>query len=98
MLSLICDQKIVLFRDDQIKNTKVFLDIQKLKKSIVNHIKSYLVENLINNFELDSQQLLMDYILICFLLGNDFIPAFANLSILSNGIEIYLHFFITLKF
>ena len=88
MLSLICDQKIVLFRDDQIKNTKIFLDIQKLKTSIISHIKSSLDVNLIDVSQLNSKQLLMDYILICFLLGNDFIPAFANLSILSNGIEI----------
>lgn len=82
MLSLISDKDIVLFRDDQQKNTKLFLNIQRLKKAIFTHLMSELT------FSIEPQQILMDYILLCFLLGNDFIPSFANLSILSNGIEI----------
>jgi 5'-3' exonuclease len=83
MLSLMTNDHIYLFRDDQTKNTQIYLDIQRLKRCIIKHN-----QDLTNLSQVETEEtLLTDYIVICFLLGNDFIPGFANLSILSNGIE-----------
>jgi 5'-3' exonuclease len=86
MLSLISDKKIYLFRDQHGKsdqNTRMFLDIQRLKNGIVSHVKST-----VELEELNGSQILFDYLVMCFLLGNDFLPTFADLSILGNGIEL----------
>jgi len=55
---------------------KLFLDIQSLQNSIFEEMGS-----------IHQQQSVYDYIFMCFLLGNDFLPHFPCLNIRTNGIR-----------
>jgi len=57
-------------------NEKLFLDIQLLHESIFEEMGS-----------LNKEQSVHDYIFMCFLLGNDFLPHFPCLNIRTNGIR-----------
>ena len=59
------------------------LDIKLLSKSII-----YEMTSMNNKFY--SKNILYDYIFICFLLGNDFLPHFPSLNIRTHGINILL--------
>jgi len=67
-------------------NELCLLDIILLTQKIVNELRSDFVlirgenENIMND-------IVKDYIFICFLLGNDFLPHFASLNIRTNGID-----------
>lgn len=87
MLSLISKcNNIYLFRErteyniENIDSNYIYLDINKLKKSIVNNIKP-------NNYKLTNESLLNDYIFICFFLGNDFIQHTPTINIRYMGLE-----------
>jgi len=58
------------------QDEKLFLDIEKLHHSIFEEMGS-----------LNKQQSVYDYIFMCFLLGNDFLPHFPCLNIRTNGIR-----------
>ena len=58
------------------QNEKLFLDIQLLHESIFEEMGS-----------LNKEQSVYDYIFMCFLLGNDFLPHFPCLNIRTNGIR-----------
>jgi 5'-3' exonuclease len=85
MLSLLSNRNIILFRDDMLKDKISILNINLLKRSIINHFNE--IFGVPSVYNIESHQILYDYIVLCFLLGNDFLPAFANLSLLSDGIE-----------
>jgi 5'-3' exonuclease len=77
MLSLCCqtDNQIYLMRDNL--NDIKFLDICALRKCV----SKYLYDSLDISY-------MYDYVFICFLLGNDFIPNIACLKIKSGAIDI----------
>ena len=87
--------KIILIRDNSFNNTlsenkKVidYLDIKNLRRYICNDLTNLLVEyKHINKNNIDLENLLYDYIIICFLLGNDFLDHAPSLSIKKNGID-----------
>ena len=56
---------------ENITEPYVYLDIQKLKNDIIMIIK----EPFVNEYKISDQQILNDYIFMCFLVGNDFIVA-----------------------
>jgi 5'-3' exonuclease len=60
-------------------NKNYFLDIPELYNSIKNFMSNEITSNEINRVH--------DYILICFLLGNDFLPHFPALNIRTGGID-----------
>jgi 5'-3' exonuclease len=60
-------------------NQDYLMDISFLSESISLNMNHYSVNHSINR--------LNDYILICFLLGNDFMPHFPSVNIKTNGIE-----------
>ena len=67
-----------------------FLDIPQLSKVIISDMNN-------NGPEPESEKgnnLLFDYILICFLLGNDFLPHFPSINIRTRGIEILMNTYI----
>jgi 5'-3' exoribonuclease 1 len=101
MLSLMSDKKIVLFRDDKSKNGSTgegtFLEIKTLKRCICLHLNRHdrgdsdchdRGDNDRDKHDRGDRRTVIEYILICFLLGNDFLPNFENLSLLRDGIEI----------
>ena len=66
----------------------MYLDIPKLARQIINEMKN---KGMYINKNTNLKTLLDDYILMCFLLGNDFLPHFPVLSIRNNGIDILLN-------
>ena len=97
MLSLmnINYDKIILIRDNSFNNTlsedkKVvdYLNIGNLYKYICNDLCGLLRQH--KNISIDtlnSSNIIYDYILLCFLLGNDFLESLPSLSIKKSGID-----------
>ena len=79
----------------------VYLDITKLRSYLLmefddlylknNNNKSLYIEN--SNHK---EQLIDDYIFLCYLLGNDFIPHSPSLSIKDKGINVLLNIYVSL--
>jgi len=66
-------------------NESYLLDIPLFAKHIIKELSIVPIEN-IDNIILKND-ILFDYIFICFLLGNDFLPHFPALNIRTNGIN-----------
>jgi 5'-3' exonuclease len=105
--------KIYLLREaneinkNESKEVLNYVSIKIMKKSIVNTIKSYLLEcadgllnvdkmdvdstkkneNLYGFDNLDESRIVNDFIFMCYLLGNDFLPHIPSLDIHQDGIE-----------
>lgn len=63
------------------------MDIPCLGDAIINNM----LIGVNNNYDMnESKNIISDYILICFLLGNDFLPHFPSLNIRTNGIQILI--------
>jgi 5'-3' exoribonuclease 1 len=94
--------KIILIRDNSFNNNlsdnkKVidYLNIDNLKKYICNDITSLLCKfKQVNSNVINRDNLIYDYILICFLLGNDFLEHIPSLSIKKNGIDIIMRAYV----
>ena len=70
-----------------------FIDIAKLEKAIICHIESF--GDLFD--KTDHSRILRDYIVLCFLLGNDFIPHGPSIMISAGGINALLEAYVQLK-
>jgi 5'-3' exonuclease len=92
LLSLLENTSIKLLRESpefgsREKNSKqsfMFLDINLLKKAIITDISK-------SNKQRDLQNLLDDYVMLCTLLGNDFLPPLSYIKLKDNGLEILLN-------
>ena len=60
------------------------LDIPEFSKSIAHEMGKY------RDVDKSNQLVINDYIFLCFLLGNDFMPHFPSINIRTNGIDILL--------
>ena len=95
--------KIILIRDNSFnsnlsENKKVidYLNIKNLKRYICDDISGSLAKyKQVNANNIDSENLIYDYIVICFLLGNDFLEHIPSLSIKKNGIDIIMRAYIS---
>tara|TARA_B100001287_G_scaffold275576_1_gene283551 strand:- start:4309 stop:5907 length:1599 start_codon:yes stop_codon:yes gene_type:complete len=65
------------------KSDYLFMDIHRLAKAILNEM----------NCSIDNYHRLYDYIFMCFLLGNDFLPHFPSLNLRRNGLDILLEIY-----
>lgn len=99
MLSLSCNiTNICLIREelefDPNMNTREFLylNINNLADGIIKEM----IENGLNEYGMNKWDLINDYIVLCFLLGNDFIPHMLSLEIRHGGLEIILDAFINI--
>jgi 5'-3' exonuclease len=100
MLSLMnkFSDNIILIRDNtfnkkllESKRNYMYLNIYKLKKYICKDLR---YENKSLTMErIDDNDLLLDYIFLCFLLGNDFLEHIPSLMIKENGINILLKYY-----
>lgn len=94
MLSLISDnwRNIILLRDNTFntkcsESTYMYMNIQNLKTYICKDIKQ-------NRFiQISDENLIYDYIFLCFLLGNDFLDHIPSLIIKEGGLDIIMKFY-----
>lgn len=69
--------------NELIPNENYFLDISELSEAIIEKMTG---KNKITNYKI----YLQDYIILCFLLGNDFLPHFPSVNIRTSGIHTLL--------
>mgnify|MGYP006075707161 CR=1 FL=1 len=98
MLSLCLDHSIYLLREathfGQIKKDHLlYFCIPNLKQNLYEEIAQYIDAE---DFELHKQNIIIDYVLICFLMGNDFLPSILYLDIGNNSIDDILHIYTSL--
>ena len=92
MLSLIKNNHIYLLRErteyniENLNSEFVYLDINKLKKYLVKDIKKDFIK-------LSNQNIINDYIFLCFFIGNDFIHNTPCINIRYNGLDNLLNIY-----
>lgn len=98
MLSLCNTQNIYLLRESiHINNVDtenlLLFSIKNLKENLLTEMKSMIDSE---ELEIVDDYLITDYVFLCFLLGNDFLPKLINLDIYENNIKdllsIYVNF------
>jgi len=99
MLSLCLKNRIFLLREainfGKIDSAKLlYLSIQLFKEKLYHEILQKIDTTNIE-FDID-ESVIIDYVFICFLLGNDFIPHIVNLDIAENGIDALFNTYIKL--
>ncbi len=75
-------------KDDNNLPLFLYFDISEFKKSIINDLSENGLQ-IKNNY-----RVICDYIFLCFLLGNDFLPHSLSLAIKNGGINILLEYYL----
>ncbi len=93
MLATQLDTIYLMREDNQMENSKGnermnFVSIRTMKQCIINSINKTTIDN--------SNRLVDDFIFICYLMGNDFLPHIPALDIYSNAIDKLLDIYKTL--
>lgn len=83
-LYLMRERPVFDLRLKQDKGDFLYLNIFVLKHSIYATYRPYFVD------EIEKNQLILDYVILCALLGNDFIPPLSYLKIKQDGIHLLL--------
>lgn len=98
MLSLLANDNIFLLRDNKNKKETekyLVLNIKELRNSLISEMKNIYRELFCSEIPLKSDTLISDYIFLCFLAGNDFLPTLPMIQINQGGIQLlltkYLH-------
>jgi 5'-3' exonuclease len=92
MLSLLSHlDNIYLMRVDNNNETN-FLDVNALRKGIINDLKTNRGWNIEDNimdtiYSKEANEVIETYVVLCFILGNDFIPHPINISLKKGGID-----------
>lgn len=82
ILSLLSNKKNIFLMRENLDNNNVFLNIKDLKNYIIIDLKSKWNLNDINN-----NDLIETYCIMCTILGNDFIPHLLTLNLKENGLD-----------
>lgn len=98
MLSLCLDFHIYLLRESthfgKVKTDHLlYFSITNLKHNLFEEITQYIE---VEEFEIDKQNIIIDYVLLCFLMGNDFLPNILYLDIGNNSIDDIIHMYTNL--
>lgn len=91
-------RNIVLIRDNSF-NSQLSDEKQVIDYLDINNLRTYICKDLltifwdlkkVDNSSFDLQSLVIDYVLICFFLGNDFLDHLPSITIKKHGIEIIM--------
>lgn len=91
ILSLLCDNKTYLLRErteyniEGLETEFIYLDINILKK--------YIIQNIKYKELLSDKQIIQNYCILFFILGNDFIPHSPSINIRYNGVHELLNIY-----
>jgi 5'-3' exoribonuclease 1 len=74
-------------------DTFLYMDIDKLNECIIHHFKElYLIGK---NKTIENIDIVNDYIFICFLLGNDFLPHLISIDLRHDGLDIIMKTYVS---
>ena len=96
MLSMIRKHNVYLLRErteyniENLETPYIYCNIQLLKKSLLSTIKK-------DTFQISNETILLDYLFICFFIGNDFIIHTPSIHIRYGGLEHLLETYNTLQ-
>ena len=98
MLSLCLDFNIYLLREathfGKVQTDHLlYFSITNLKQNLFEEITQYIE---VEEFEIIKQNIITDYVLLCFLMGNDFLPNILYLDIGNNSIDDIIHIYTNL--
>jgi 5'-3' exonuclease len=79
--------------DNKKTNIMNYVSIKIMKECIINSIKE-INEKKDNIFEIINDRIIDDFIFICYLMGNDFLPHIPALDIYNNAIDILLDIYV----
>ena len=91
ILSLLCDNKTYLLRErteyniENLESEFIYLDISILEKYVISNIKY--------NNSLSDKEIIQNYCILFFILGNDFIPHTPSINIRYNGVDELLNIY-----
>jgi len=71
-------------------NESYLIDITELSNKLISYFTNKSLNSIVILNDNIKRNYLCDYILICFFLGNDFLPHFPSINIRTNGIDILL--------
>jgi len=92
MLSLCANSDIYLLRETVhfgkvYTDSFLYFDVRSFGEQLFNNISTRINENLDESVELDKQTIINDYVCLCFLIGNDFLPHINGIDISNNSIN-----------
>jgi 5'-3' exoribonuclease 2 len=98
MLSLCLEFQIYLLREathfGKVKmDHLLYFSITNLKNNLFEEITQYIE---VEDFDILKQNIIIDYVLLCFLMGNDFLPNILYLDIGNNSIDDIIHIYTNL--
>ena len=73
---------------EDVAETMVYVSIAKTKDSLYQQMESIIEEK--DKCDMNKKSMVNDFIVLCFLLGNDFLPHFPSIDIRKNGLDILL--------
>lgn len=101
MLSMVSNCRVYLLREDVhfgISNSDdlLYLDVELFKDKLFEHITTKILENQEESqiIELNRENIIKDYIVLCFLIGNDFLPSIVGIDISNDSINDILAIYI----
>ncbi len=104
MLSLCSQKHIYLLREivhfGNHKNKKdgfLYFDVNGFKNQLFDKMDNIMNEGLDEKLKIEKQRIIIDYITLCFLIGNDFLPSIVGIDLstesVDNLIKIYINIF-----
>lgn len=80
-------QNIYVLRDEYKSPNYLLINIPHFVKNLIKDVKSNWTD------KLDEKRFINDFIFMCFMVGNDFLPHIPSIEIMTNGIESMLAFY-----
>jgi len=93
MLSLLTHySKFYVLRDDTFdhKNNFLLVDIGSVREKLVNLMKWEKSEDSLFDFKFNKEWVINDFVFLCFIAGNDFLPHIPSIEIIEGGVEVII--------
>ncbi len=84
-------KNIYVLRDEYKSPNYLLINIPNFVRNLIKDVKSNWTD------KLDEKRFINDFIFMCFMVGNDFLPHIPSIEIMTNGIESMLAFYTKIK-